>query len=85
MDCRQYGGITESEKEKLRQDLRKEGLQVPEGDDVVIQGPHKVEIRAIYVPQKETLRLCIIKKPWWLPASRIWEILDAGVAPYVGP
>ncbi len=42
-DCKQYGGITRDELGKLRQDLAKEGINVPAGDDVSVKGPYGIE------------------------------------------
>ncbi len=38
-DCKQYGGINRDELVNLRKDLASEGIVVPEGDDVGVQGP----------------------------------------------
>ena len=81
-DCKQYGGINRSELVNLRKDLAGEGIVVPEGDDVEVQGPFGVKLRATYDEQKETLKICITKKPFYIPESEIWKIVDAGTAPY---
>jgi len=81
-DCKQYGGINRNELVNLRKDLAGEGIVVPEGDDVEVQGPFGVKLRATYDEQKETLKICITKKPFYIPESEIWKIVDAGTAPY---
>lgn len=83
-DCKQYGGITRSELGNLRRDLAAEGVNVPVGDDVEIEAPFGVRLRAIYTEEKETLKICITKKPFYVPESEIWKIVDAGTSPYVG-
>ncbi len=83
-DCKQYGGITREELVNLRKDLADEGIIVPEGDDVKIKGTFGVELRATYDEQKETLKICITKKPFFIPESEVWKIVDTGTAPYVG-
>ena len=83
-DCKQYGGITRAELVNLREDLAREGVIVPEGYDAAVKGPYGIELRAIYNEQKETLKICITKKPFYIPESEIWKIVDAGTAPYVG-
>lgn len=83
-DCKQYGGITRAELVNLRKDLARENVKVPEGDDVDVQGPYGIELRATYNEQKETLKIRITKKPFYIPESEIWKIVDAGTAPYVG-
>ncbi|HEX8370250.1 MAG TPA: hypothetical protein VF604_17005 [Pyrinomonadaceae bacterium] len=83
-DCKHYGGITREELAHLRKDLAKEGVIVPAGDDVEFKGLFGVHLRAIYDEAKETLKICITKKPFFVPESEVWKIVDAGTAPYVG-
>jgi len=84
-DCKQYGGITRAELGHLRADLAKEGVSVPPGDDVEVKGPFGIKLRATYDESRETLKVCITKKPFFVPESEIWKIVDTGTAPYVGP
>lgn len=79
-----YGGITRAELNNLREDLAKEGVIVPEGDDVQVKGPFGVELRATYNETKETLNISITKKPFYIPESEIWKIVDTGTDPYCG-
>lgn len=83
-DFKYYGGITRSELNNLRQDLAKEGVLVPEGDEVNMQGLYGVELQASYDESKETLKITITKKPFYIPSSEVWKIVDTGVAPYIG-
>jgi hypothetical protein len=83
-DCKKYGGITRDELNRLRQDLQKEEVLLPAGDEVVVKGPYGIELRASYDEAKETLKICITKKPFYIPESEIWKIVDAGTAPYIG-
>lgn len=83
-DFKYYGGITRTELNNLRQDLAKEGVMVPEGDEVKIQGLYGVELRASYDESKETLKVSISKKPFYIPESEVWKIVDTGTAPYIG-
>ncbi len=83
-NCKLYGGITRAELDHLRGDLAKEGVTVPAGDDVSVAGPYGVELRVTYDEAKETLRVCITKKPFYVPESMIWDVVDAGVEPYEG-
>jgi hypothetical protein len=82
-DCKKYGGITREELNHLRKDLEAEKIFVPEGDDVAVKGPFGVELRATYDEAKETLKICITKKPFFIPESEVWKIVDTGTAPYV--
>lgn len=83
-DCKQYGGINRAELNSLREDLAKEGIEIPSGDDVAVRGPYGIELRATYLAEKETLKICITKKPFYIPESEIWKIVDTGTSPYVG-
>jgi len=82
-DCKYYGRITRGELAKFRKDLAKEGVNVPAGDDVNVEGPYGIELRATYSEAKETLKICITKKPFYIPESEIWKIVDTGTSPYV--
>ncbi len=82
-DCKHYGGITREELVRFRRDLAKEGIHVPAGDDVSVEGPYGIELRATYNEAKETLKICITKKPFYIPESEIWKIVDTGTSPYV--
>jgi hypothetical protein len=81
-ECKQYGGINRSELVNLRKDLASEGIIVPEGDDVEVQGPFGIKLQATYDEPKETLKIRITKKPFYIPESEVWKIVDAGTAPY---
>lgn len=83
-DCKQYGGITREELNHLRADLEKEGVVLPEGDEVEVKGPYGIELSAAYNEDKETLKICITEKPFYIPESEIWKIVDTAVEPYEG-
>lgn len=83
-DYKYYDGITRAELNNLRQDLAKEGIIIPEGDNVSIKGPFGVELQAIYDEAKESLKISITKKPFYIPESQVWQIVDTGTNPYVG-
>ena len=83
-EFKKYGGITRAELVKLQKDLADEGIVVPEGDDVEVIAPFGVKLQATYDEPRETLKICITKKPFYIPESEIWKIVDAGTAPYTG-
>ncbi len=56
-DYKSYGGITRKELNHLRQDLAQEGITIPPGDDVEVQGPYGIQLRATYNEAKETLKI----------------------------
>jgi len=82
-DCKQYKGIDRDELNKLRRRLAKEGINVPEGDDVEVEAPFGVHLTAKYEEGARLLEICITKKPMFVPKSQIWKIVDKGTAPYV--
>ncbi len=81
---KRYGGISQKELELSRAELAKHGVLAPQGNDVELRGPHGVSLRARYDPPRETLTISIVDKPFWLPAGRIWEIVDQAVGHFVG-
>jgi len=83
-DCKQYDGITRAELANLRAYLANEKVVVPEGDDVKIEGPFGVKLQVTFNEQKEILKVCITEKPFYVPESQIWKLIDAGTAPYTG-
>jgi hypothetical protein len=83
--CKFYGGITREELELLRRDLEKEGISVPPGDEVAVTGQYGIELSITYDGARETLKVCISKKPFYIPEAMVWQIIDAGVEPYEGP
>jgi hypothetical protein len=83
-DHKNYGGITRDELAHLRKDLANEGIIVPDGDDVEVQGPYGIKLQATYDETKETLKIRITKKPFYVPESEIWKIVDTGTEPYAG-
>ncbi len=82
-EYKNYTAITREELINLRKDLAKEGINIPEGDDVEIKGPFGIELNALYDDRQENLEVRIIKKPFYIPESEIWKIVDAGTAPYI--
>lgn len=81
-DCKQYSGINRVELASLRKYLANEGVIVPEGDDVEVNGPFGVRLQATYDESGQTLKICITEKPFYIPESQIWKLIDAGTAPY---
>lgn len=83
-DCKHYAGINRAELNELRKDLAKEGVTIPEGDDVEISGPFGILLHAVYDATGKTLEICITSKPFYVPEFKIWELVDRAAAPYVG-
>jgi hypothetical protein len=81
-DCKKYGGITRGELNSLRAELAKMDVKIPTGDDVQVKGPMGIELRATYNEPGRTLEICIVKKPFYIPESQIWNIIDSGASQY---
>jgi len=83
-DSKLYEGITREELNILRSTLEKQGVKVPEGDDVLVEGPYGVQLQLSYDSAGEMLKVSIAKKPFFVPESMIWNMVDEGVGPFKG-
>ncbi|MDX6713097.1 MAG: hypothetical protein QOH96_4113 [Blastocatellia bacterium] len=81
-DSKLYEGITREELNILRSVLEKQGVKVPEGDDVLVEGPYGVQLQLSYDSVDEMLTVSIAKKPFFVPESMIWSMVDEGVRPF---
>jgi hypothetical protein len=73
--------LTDITREKLdgfRGKMKKFGVNVPEGDDVQINAPMGVKMRAKYDETAQTLLLEIVDKPIFVPEAQIWSIVEGG-------
>jgi hypothetical protein len=84
-NCKQFDGISREELNGLRKVLEKQGVEVPEGDDVTVTAQQGVVLRLTYDKTAETLTVCIIDKPFFIPEVMVWSIIDAAMKPHVGP
>ena len=78
-DCKQYEGITRKELADLRKTLADQGVTVPPGDDVEFAAPYGIEMRVTYNESQQTMDVCITKKPFFVPESQVWKIVDSGI------
>ena len=83
-DSKLYEGITREELNSLRSSLEKQGVKVPEGDDVLVEGPYGVNLQISYDATSASLKVSIDKKPFFVPESMIWKMVDEGVGPFEG-
>ncbi len=83
-DSKLYEGITREELNSLRSSLENQGVKVPEGDDVLVEGPYGVHLQISYDAPSATLKVSIAKKPLFVPESMIWSMVDKGVKPFEG-
>ena len=61
---------------KIRKEIGKFGITMPEGDDVDINGPLGVKMHLNYDEPAETLSLSVIDKPVFVPESQIWNVIE---------
>jgi len=83
-DSKLYEGITREELNSLRSSLEKQGVKVPEGDDVLVEGPYGVHLQISYDSANAMLKVSIAKRPFFVPESMIWSMVDEGVKPFEG-
>lgn len=81
-DCRVFSGVSVTAFQRMAADIRQRGWQFPDGTegDITAQGVH-ASYR--YEEAHQTLEICIITKPIFLPASAIWSALQGAVDKYV--
>ena len=76
MGERSYRGVTRAHVNKIRKEIGKFGITMPEGDDVDISGPLGVKMHLNYDEPAETLSLSVIDKPVFIPESQIWNVIE---------
>jgi len=85
MDKKTFSGIKRADVDKLRNDLGKFGIKIPEGDDVEVAGPLGVKMHVTYSESDEQLDLAIIDKPSFVTESQIWRVVESGAGGLNGP
>ena len=76
------GALTADQKLELM-DLLSESLE-EDHTPVSPEVRDEVEFRlTTYDEDKETLKISITKKPFYIPESEIWKIVETGTDPYV--
>jgi len=78
MDQKTYTGIRRADVDKIRGELGKYGITIPEGDDVEVKGPLGVKMRVIYDEPNESLNLTILEKPGYVTEGQIWKVVEMG-------
>lgn len=73
---REFTNISRDQLADFRSELKKYGVNVPDGDDVKISAPFGVKMHAVYVEESKALTLSILDKPVFVPESQIWGIVD---------
>lgn len=81
-DCKQYENITRADLGKLRRRLAKEGIEVPDGDEVEFKALFGVHLSIKFDENQKILEVCITKKPVFVTNNQIWKFIDAGAKQY---
>ena len=74
-NCKEYPGITRERINKFRAETEKSGQPLPPGDSFVIE-KSGVKISLEYSEAAQTLKVCILEKPGFIPDSMVWTIID---------
>jgi len=76
MGERSYNGVTRAHVDKIRKEIGKYGISMPDGDDVDVKGPLGVKMHLTYDEPAKTLSLSLIDKPALIPESQIWNVIE---------
>jgi hypothetical protein len=76
MDKRSYPGVKRTDIDRIRSEIGKFGITIPEGDDVEVKGPLGVKMQMTYSEPDETLQLAITKKPGYVSEAQIWKVIE---------
>ena len=77
MDTKSYKGVTRADVNKIRGELGKYGISIPEGDDVEVKGPLGVKMQVVYDEPNQILNLTITEKPGYISKGQIWKVIEA--------
>lgn len=77
MDKKSYAGFTREDVIKIRRELGKFGIKVPDGDDVEVNGPLGVKMQVTYDEPTQTLNLAILDKPGFVSEAQIWKVIES--------
>ncbi|GEM_PF-1128214 len=75
VNCREFTGISRDAVNKFREQVEKAGQPLPPGDSYTIERSG-VKLSVDYTEVSETLRLCIVEKPGFIPDSMVWSIVE---------
>jgi hypothetical protein len=77
-ETKEYGGITRSTLDCLKQRFQSQGVAPPEGDSGTIE-QQGVRLSVTYVEAEQTLKFGLIEKPFFIPDDLVWTLLDNAV------
>jgi len=74
-NCKEYAGMSREAVNKLREQSQKSGQPLPPGDSYVIE-KSGVKLSVEYMEAAQTLKMCILEKPGFIPDSMVWAVVD---------
>ena len=77
MDKKSYEGVTRSDVDKIRREIGKFGISIPDGDDVEVKGPLGVKMQMTYDEPNQILNLTITDKPGYITNGQIWKVMES--------
>jgi hypothetical protein len=75
-NCKDYTSVTRVSLDRWREDAARAGAPLPPGDSFTIE-KSGVTISAAYNEGAETVRICIVAKPAFIPDSMVWSIIES--------
>ena len=81
-DCRDYRRISRDTFDRMKAELRNRGITPPEGDRGTAE-TMGVSATFEYNEPAATLRVCIERKPFYMPSSTIWGVIDGAIRPFL--
>jgi hypothetical protein len=75
-NCKDYIGVTRAALDRWREDALRAGTPLPLGDSFTVE-KSGVSISANYVESTETVTICIVNKPAFIPESMVWSIIES--------
>lgn len=77
-DCKDYNGVTREKFDTLKQVMRNNGMTPPEGDSGVIEAMG-VKVSIAYNAAAQSLKVCILEIPAFIPAQMVWAQLESSL------
>ncbi len=77
MAGRSYNGISRANFDRIRSELSKWGINIPDGDDVEVKGPLGVRMQVSYDEPRKILNLAITDKPGYISEAQIWKVIES--------
>ena len=75
-NCKDYSGVTRATLDRWREEAARAGAALPAGDSFTFE-KSGVTISAAYNEAAETVTICIVDKPAFIPDSMVWSIIES--------